>query len=109
MLSHNTWKRIMDLHCRAIGHQNPSNAHNVRFLSLALCGEAGELANIVKKEWRGDGQLGQAALDEVADVITYAMILYSALGGDPMHLHGLDANINRKLDVFETKLVAMEK
>lgn len=26
----------------------------VRFMALALCGEVGELANLVKKDWRGD-------------------------------------------------------
>lgn len=109
MISDDTWKRILALHFRAIGHQNIGHYENVRFLSLALCGEAGELANVVKKHWRGDGTLGQDALDEVADVITYAAILYSALGGDPMHLDGLDANINRKLDAFENKLAALER
>jgi len=79
---------------------------NVRFLSLALCGEAGELANLVKKHWRdGDVRpIGQPAMDEVADVIIYALILYSALGGDTQHPDGLRANIMRKLDAFERKL-----
>lgn len=109
MIDTATWDRIVTLHMRSIGHQNITNDANVRFLSLALCGEAGELANIVKKQWRGDGRLGSAALDEVADVIVYAAILYSALGGDPMRKDGLCANINRKLDAFEGKLAKMNR
>lgn len=109
MIDQATWKRILALHMRAIGHQNVMSHDNVHFLSLALCGEAGELANIVKKHWRGDGQLGAAALDEVADIVTYAAILYCALGGDTMHREGLCANINRKLDIFENKLAAMSR
>lgn len=109
MIDAETWTRIKTLHERSTGSQNVMAYDNVRFLSLALCGEAGELANIVKKQWRGDGKLGGAALDEVADVVVYAAILYSALGGDPMHRDGLCANINRKLDAFETKLAALSR
>lgn len=38
----------------------------VRFFTLALCGETGELANLIKKEWRGD--LGSAKSRKAADV-----------------------------------------
>jgi NTP pyrophosphatase (non-canonical NTP hydrolase) len=105
------WQRIFTLHTRSAGNANVMEYSNVRFLSLALCGEAGELANLVKKQWR-DGKakhLGQAALDEVADVVVYSLILYCALGGDPQHEDGLRANIMRKLDQFEGKLVEWEK
>lgn len=29
-------------------------SERLRFLALAIAGEAGELANLIKKEWRGD-------------------------------------------------------
>lgn len=32
-----------------------STRDTVRFLALSLCGEAGELANEIKKEWRSNG------------------------------------------------------
>jgi len=52
------WKQhSKELHER-IGRESmdiaPWSIEDIRFLSLALCGEAGELANVVKKEWRGD-------------------------------------------------------
>ena len=105
------WRRIFTLHQRSTGSNNIMDYQNVRFLSLALCGEAGELANLVKKHWReGDTKyIGSAAMDEVADVIVYALILYSALGGDPQHSDGLRSNIMRKLDGFERKLEARER
>jgi NTP pyrophosphatase (non-canonical NTP hydrolase) len=55
----------------------------VRFMALALCGETGELANLIKKDWRGDGgdrrdQIGA----ELADVGNYLFMLAEALGVD---------------------------
>lgn len=53
---------------------------NIRFLALAMAGESGEAANIVKKAWRGDGFLDREALaDEVADTISYGIALAAAL------------------------------
>ncbi len=47
-----------------------------RFFALELCGEAGELANLEKKEWKGSGAPSGAATpsgaefaDEAADVL----------------------------------------
>lgn len=39
-----------------------------RFFSLELCGEAGELANLEKKEWKGKAQSADDFEDEAADV-----------------------------------------
>lgn len=60
----------------------------LRFMALALCGEAGELANLIKKDWRGDGgQLGvdsrrPKVIEELADVANYAFLLAEHLGID---------------------------
>lgn len=51
------------------------------FFALALAGEAGELANIYKKDWRGGGKkISDAAVSdkingEIVDVIAYALML----------------------------------
>lgn len=50
---------------------------DIRFLALALCGEAGEYANEVKKEWRGSPVADEKELDELADAYNY--LLLSAL------------------------------
>lgn len=50
---------------------------------LAICGEAGELANIAKKVVRGDFSLGdkrEEMVKDLADVITYCDLMLSALG-----------------------------
>ena len=55
----------------------------VRFFALALCGEAGELANFIKKDWRGDtGDRSADIVKELADVANYTFILAMALDVD---------------------------
>lgn len=54
-----------------------------RFLALALVGEAGELANVVKKEWRGDFTADdpryiESIREELADVQIYLYLLAEA-------------------------------
>ena len=49
------------------------------YASLGLCGEAGEVANIVKKEWR-DGKLTREEMqrelqDEMGDIFWYLSVL----------------------------------
>jgi NTP pyrophosphatase (non-canonical NTP hydrolase) len=56
-----------------------------RFLALALCGEAGEFANLVKKDWRGDSGIPQRRaemIEELADIANYTFMLAEALGID---------------------------
>lgn len=71
----------------------PWSTEDVRFLALALCSEAGELANEIKKEWRGDAKPNMRSLvaNELADVIVYAYLLETALALD------IDAVIEDKL------------
>jgi NTP pyrophosphatase (non-canonical NTP hydrolase) len=62
------------------GTFKPGSPEDRRFLALALCGEVGELANIVKKDWRGDaveGLLGKIE-DEAGDVYAYLSLLCMA-------------------------------
>jgi NTP pyrophosphatase (non-canonical NTP hydrolase) len=53
---------------------------NVHFLALALCGEAGELANFIKKEWRDGVDHTEAIRDEIADVRVYLELLARCFG-----------------------------
>lgn len=55
----------------------------LRFLSLALCGEAGELAGWIKKQWRGDkGIKREDIIKELADVGNYVFMIAEELGVD---------------------------
>lgn len=55
----------------------------VRFMVLALCGEVGELANLIKKDWRGDpGDRCAEIIRELADIGNYAFMTAEALGID---------------------------
>ncbi len=64
-------------------HQSwgPSGKKNMeRFCALALCGEAGELANLIKKDWRGDdGDRKTKIIQELADVGNYVLLLAAVL------------------------------
>jgi NTP pyrophosphatase (non-canonical NTP hydrolase) len=46
-----------------------------RFLALAICGEAGELANMVKKEWRDGVDLREEIKEEICDIRVYLELL----------------------------------
>ena len=70
-----------------------------RFLALALGGKVGEIQNVVKKAWRGDGDPlyeGKIA-EEMADARIYLELLAYAHGMD------LDAACT---EVVRTKLLA---
>jgi len=74
----------------------------LHFLALAICGEAGELANLVKKMWRGD-QVDVAEIqDEIADIRIY-------LGHLCRHLRiDLDGACERKLQEVADRLTVKE-
>lgn len=81
-------KQLWEMHEHIIGLKKrivPGSMDDIRFLSLAMAGEAGEVANCVKKEWRGD-DFGQKEMDElveeVADTFHYLLILAKALNID---------------------------
>lgn len=61
-----------------------------RFLALCIAGEAGELANVAKKDWRADWgfpidapeELRQQMIDEAADVMIYLLQLAASMDFD---------------------------
>jgi NTP pyrophosphatase (non-canonical NTP hydrolase) len=77
---------ILREHIRQHLHWGPlGGADRMRFMTLALCGEAGELANLVKKDWRGDKGIPDRRakmIEELADVGNYAFMIAEILGID---------------------------
>lgn len=82
-----TFAQFQELNARRC---NEAFAHGVHgwplaIWALAIAGEAGELANLVKKIERGDFTIAesrQAVLYEMADVMTYCFLLASHLDAD---------------------------
>ena len=83
------------------------------YVALNIAGEAGELANLMKKIWRVDPRIAKAdgyqvitdeqrALigDEIADVIMLTLVLANHLGID------VESEVQRKLDVIDERLKA---
>ena len=65
---------------------------------MAICGEAGELANLVKKSWRGDEVDGNQIRDEIADIRIYIEHLSRCLDFD------IDSACEHKLDIVAERL-----
>lgn len=53
----------------------PYASEDERFLTLALCGEVGELANMIKKRWRDGVDLTAEIREEIADIRIYLELL----------------------------------
>ena len=81
------------------------------YIALSLAGEAGELANVVKKIWRVDPQVGQPSgydaipaehraliADELADVVMLSLVLANHLDLD------IEAAIEHKLAAIDERL-----
>jgi len=70
------WAVRREIHARFIkGRWENGSDEDIRFLALELAGEAGELANLIKKEWRGDVIDQTKIFSEMADVYNYLMHL----------------------------------
>lgn len=67
---------LFELHEKLTAPLFPSySSQDERFLALALCGEAGELANMIKKRWRDGVDLSDDIRDEIADIRVYLELL----------------------------------
>ena len=67
---------LVVLHNQMTGHLfEPFSNEDERFLALALCGEAGELANKIKKRWHDSADLIEEVRDEIADCRIYLELL----------------------------------
>lgn len=73
------------------------------FFCLELNGEAGELANIEKKQWKGRKIEEEKFSDEAADVLIALMNYSNARGVD------LAEAVSKKLQIIEKKRLEMEK
>jgi NTP pyrophosphatase (non-canonical NTP hydrolase) len=80
-----------------------SDSEVLCFLALAISGEAGELANLIKKTWRGDKVEGDQIRDEIADIRIYLEHISRHLNID------LDQACDRKLDEVADRLTAKER
>src|SRR5688500_17210763 len=79
-----------------------SDTEITNFLALAICGEAGELANLIKKVWRGDAVDPGDIQNEIADIRIYLEHLARHLDID------LDVACERKLDEVAERLALKE-
>jgi NTP pyrophosphatase (non-canonical NTP hydrolase) len=62
----------------ATGRKDPLGG--LVYCALAMNGEAGEFAEKVKKAWRDDASLGDAAAKELGDVLWYLAVAAGDLG-----------------------------
>jgi len=59
-----------------------AKCNNIQYMTVALCGESGEFANLVKKILRGHGDvasLEQEAREELVDILVYVVKLCDLL------------------------------
>lgn len=79
---------------------------DIRFLALGLVGEAGELANFIKKRWRDGEDHAEDIRKEIADVLAYAFMLADRMGMGPRDLINIVAEKQR---VFIEKMQARDE
>lgn len=75
------FQKINEVRCKA-GFKSSVDDWNRLEWAGAVCGEAGELANLCKKVRRGEQVPTQDIADEIADVFTYLDLLATRCGID---------------------------
>jgi NTP pyrophosphatase (non-canonical NTP hydrolase) len=86
---------IFELHKKMTAHLFPAYSFtDERFLALALAGEVGELANMIKKRWRDNADLSEEIKDELADIRVYLELLAKCFGIEGVKL---DQRVEAKL------------
>ena len=92
---------IYELHKKMTSHLFPSYSNeDERFLTLALCGEAGELANYIKKRWRDNADFSEEIKDEIADIRVYLELLAKCFN---IEGNKLDERVKQKLEKVAAK------
>jgi NTP pyrophosphatase (non-canonical NTP hydrolase) len=71
-----------------------------QYFTIALAGEVGEMANLVKKEMRDGVDKTEEITEEIADIVIYSYLLAEGLGKD------LDTMIDAKMKKNEAKFGA---
>lgn len=94
-------KKVRIIHEIVVRDWPAWSVEDQRFLTLALSGEVGEFANVVKKHWRGDYKTGETLAtyrdkveDELADIRIYLELISAAFGFD------LDKAAEKKLPIL---------
>lgn len=90
----------LDVHWRRASPRvgKAGTEEDIRFLALAMAGEAGEAANVVKKAWRDGGPTNRDKLaEEIAGTACYLIGLAHAIGLN------LDAEMRRQMAAFEAR------
>lgn len=95
---------IERIHVQAVDKKIlPWSPEDIYFLALALCGEAGEIANRIKKHWRGDDlpplDDDPELIMELADVRIYLHLLATACAVN------LDEAVQAKLPEIRRKFL----
>lgn len=98
------WAQARDNHARysATG----STEEDIRFFGLGLTGEAGEVANFIKKRWRDGVGHDEDLRRECADVFAYTIMLAQALD---MSASDLVAMVAYKQEIFVAKMEARQR
>ena len=61
----------------------PRGKKKLEFLALAIAGEAGEMANVAKKQWRDGKDRSPKLRAELPDLLAYAFMMGTGLGQTP--------------------------
>ena len=92
---------LYELHKKMTAHLFPTySSEDEHFIALALCGEVGELANMIKNRWRDGADLSEEIKDEIADIRVYLELMAKCfdIEGDK-----LDERVKAKLQKVVAK------